>query len=308
MENAIIELLTKLNKLLSDQGTHSKHQFLNKIDRFDQFNGNICCFLNDKETIEELNRRKNSIINSDDELMEQPTRDPELVGSESSNSEPKAFEDFEEGIGLAKSAFRELHGVPLKAPFLSKIVVEITLNNSEFNLEELFGESKFVWIQHRFKNTCDCNTESMDDEQKASDSCSSFNPTLNSRWSLAMVEKTSVNTIWVSGAKILHNSPIFDIQDLESKVVLDYLNEHPESCDVPAKLVQVNSMQDSFKLFEDMVQDEISNMANSLLEVSYSESVMDDLRKIIEQKKLDFFDNTEDVIAAINQVLSCDPV
>ena len=152
-EKALNELLSKLNKVRSEQGANFTHQFLSKVDRFTLFNGTICCFLNNKETIEELNRRKNSIINSDDELAEQPTRDPELIGSESANSEPKVFEDFDEGIGLAKSAFRELHGVPLKAPFLSKIVVEITLNNSEFNLEELFGESRYVWIQHQFKNS-----------------------------------------------------------------------------------------------------------------------------------------------------------
>lgn len=129
------------------------------------------------------------------------------------------------------------------------------------------------------------------------------------QWSLAKVEKIESNSILVSGVKILNNTPIFDLQNLESKVVLEQNefahSEHSVYKEVLKSVFQESLVENSPSEIVDKV---IDKNVPTLKTISYTEAVLQDLTKIVEQGKLDFYHTTEDAVAAINFALSMDPV
>lgn len=193
-------------------------------------------YLKDLEAIEELNNIKDSIVNSDEEITEDSNEsDDSFTGEKSKRFSIDDIQtsDSSQKFGVADSVFKEINGLPSSLFFVPKTLAKIEIDD-EVNLEKLrvnIGESRFVWIQHIFHEAFKCD----EDEHKANRILIEDSK-IPKIWSLAQVEQFDGSTLCLSGLKILQNSPVFDIQKLDSKIVIGDFRKDSNTVELPANL------------------------------------------------------------------------
>lgn len=309
-----VECITEeLNNLLEDLPRLPSDHPLRKVSRFEDNNGVINCFLSDKQTIDELIESTKEIINSDDEFNQKSTDSTEFAHDESSESEKDDHPVSGANdaiVGVVQSVFREVNGVPTEINFVPKAVAKIQLNDSHFEtISKSIGDSRYVWIQHIFQNQWDY--QEITDDSEYVETLRDSDKVVESQmtWSLVQILNFTDKTIWISGVKVLHNTPVYDICTLESQLVLESFKTNPHTCSFSTKLAQqLLQIRDKAYSLEDIVTEEIEKYLNQTKTVTYTDSVMKDLTNIVSQGKLDFYSSVDEVITSINVVLSMNPV
>mmetsp|Transcript_31508 Transcript_31508/g.27896 ORF Transcript_31508/g.27896 Transcript_31508/m.27896 type:complete len:151 (-) Transcript_31508:178-630(-) len=110
--------------------------------------------------------------------------------------------------------------------------------------------------------------------------------------------------IVIGGAKIIHNSAIFDIQNLTSRVILDQAKFLIENCCISSDLIShLCSGVSQTELYLNKI---LNKALNSVKEITYTESVLSEL-KTMTKDKLEFFQTSEDFIETLNILLSLNP-
>ena len=314
LASAIAFVVKKLNDLLAEKDEVPEDHVLRKISHFTEKNGVVSGFFSDKQAIEELIESTKEMIYSDEELSEHVTEDPELLQEESQESDMDDDAEIPSPdgatLGVVESVFREVHGLPTSIGFVPKAIAKIHLNDSKFDsVLEKVGDSRYIWIQHIFHNSWEWQGISLKDELKASSQNSEISLERCSTWSLAQVDKVEGKIIWISGAKILHNTSIFGIESFKTKPFLELLKDVPKIDYFSSNLLEKISLNCSDDLSpEDIVNEEIEKFYPKMKSITYSESVLKELKGIVEQGKLDFYSTTDEAISALNLVLSMEPI
>uniref|UniRef100_A0A7S3NDU6 Uncharacterized protein n=1 Tax=Euplotes harpa TaxID=151035 RepID=A0A7S3NDU6_9SPIT len=137
---------------------------------------------------------------------------------------------------------------------------------------------------------------------------SEFNLDSISKFSLAKVDKIESNTISISGAKIVNNSYIVNLANIESMTENDAQNKILSLDNFHQKILKKIFEADSeSKSLENLLSEELATKIANSKSVEYSYSAMKELREIVGQMKLDFYDSIEEVMALINSVLVTKP-
>jgi len=129
-----------------------------------------------------------------------------------------------------------------------------------------------------------------------------------SSYSFALIEKYSKKQLWISGAKILHNSYIIGIFPVMNPMKpLEFNQKAFMDCFNQKIFERIFNSSINSESPENIIEEEIQNFSSELKSVVYSETVIRDLSEIVEQKKLDFYSSTEEITSAINTILSLNP-
>lgn len=314
LPSAIAFVVQNLNDLLTEKDEVSEDHVLHKISHFTEKNGVVSGFFSDKQAIEELVESTKEMIYSDEDLSEHVTEDPELLQEESQESDMDDDAEIESSdsatLGFVESVFREVHGLPTLFGFVPKALAKIHLNDLKFDsVLEKVGETRYIWIQHIFHNNWEWQIISLKDEIKASSQNSERSSERWNTWSLAQVDKVDGKTIWISGAIILHGTPIFAIESFNTKPFQELSKEVPKIDSFSSKLIEKISLNCNDDLSpEDIINEEIEKFYPEMKSITYSDSVLKELKGIVEQGKLDFYYTIDEVISALNFVLSTEPI
>lgn len=280
---------------------------LSLISHFKFYANTIGWFLKNKEAIKLFGLFSKDSIHFEDNFSDKDTKDWDKKEKDVNEELPEdAFKiDTYKVIGIAQSPLREKYGIPKNSFWVPKIITIIKLEQKELErVEEYIAESKYIWIQH----TAD-NGQRLLSEKKDSPDRSESDTNLSSIfyqkkvWSLGKLNKIHHSELRISCAKIIHNSTIFDIQNLTSKIVITDSKNLINNSFVPRKLFQ--RITEGVESAEDFLKEE--KWQKSTKTIKCTEGVMKELDYLIQQEKLEYFESPEAFIEAINSLLISDP-
>ena len=196
-------------------------------------------------------------------------------------------------IGFLESVYREKFGTPRQSGFVKNAKARLTLVN-EISPSCLDGLEDFgyIWLVFIFHiGLSDYNNKKskiappkLEGKKKgvfATRSPHRYNPI---GLSLAKLEKIEGRTISISGADLIHGTPIIDIKPYH---YLDSLDEQTVQQSCPDWLLE--------------------SKERGRLKVTYGENSKEELLEIIKQDKLDFYDNFDEIAGVIQEVFELNP-
>lgn len=286
---------------------------LPKTCYFSVTSGVASFYISSKKIVKNLIQNTLKYMNSDEELSKRSVNDFQTSFESTLEDDIDSFTEADftvsRSVGTVESVFRENHGVPKQNGFVPKAVAKIHLNDLNYEvILESIGESRYVWIQHFFQNSWTWENQNMKDDLKASETSQEELLEPLHYLSLAQVDKIEGKTIWISGAKILHNAIVTDIQTFNSKSVLESSKISNIDNFHQKVLEKISTTSEEDFSLEDFVNESIEAFFPNMKAITYTDSVMKELSTIVHQNKLDFYTSTDEVISAINMVLSMDPV
>ena len=196
-------------------------------------------------------------------------------------------------IGYLESVYREKFGTPRQSGFVKNARARLTMVN-DINASCLEGleDYGYIWLVFIFHiGLNDYNNKKskiappkLEGKKKgvfATRSPHRYNPI---GLSLAKLDKVKGRTIYISGADLIHGTPIIDIKPYH---YLDSLDEETVLKSTPDWLLE--------------------SKERGRLHVKYGENSRQELQEIIDAKQLDFYDNFDDISKVIQEVFELNP-
>ena len=274
---------------------------LSKVSHFIHSKGVISCFLEDQQAIDDVTKSTNDILYSDETTSEKLTSDEEAIEDKFTNTNldmTRACTGEIEPIGYAESVFREVHGVPETYEFIPNALAKIQLSSPKFNE-----------LRENERNCCKLESDTHKMKLVHHSTIAEVGIERCERWSLAKIEKIEGNTIWISGAKIINNTSIFDIKNIWNNEITDeirtQISENRHVKNIFDKVLKEHDQEASEEI---SFEAEIKDMLPKDKSITYTAAVLKELGGFVQQGRLDFYNSVEDVTEAIKTVLSMDPL
>lgn len=294
IDSTIALITNRMNMYLQQAQNGETELITHKISHFTELYGVIYLYFSDQNIIDILPDSFKENQGCDEEICCSNTIDPELALDleENSNSEMDLQQEVSDDngvIGRIESPFREINGIPKRDCFSDQVISKLQLNcpfDSKITYKII--ESQYIWIKYLNRDDSDLNFCNLNNPANGCEDDELPSDNSNALWALAKVEKVEANTIWISGARILHNSNILEI--LPNDLAENLVKKDPSKCIFEKCSCDIE--------METPVCDKI---------VTYSEQVMKDLEEIANQGKLDFYSSRDSIISALNIVLNMNP-